>query len=355
MSKSIRIFQTCVITVLTVLVGACDFRPLVEPGNTHYVRVYIDEHILNTTEGFYNLDHVKPEYKRPEIMRVTLGDKSTGRVVAERYLRNHGDDDHGHYYDGYIICDPGEWSLLAWNFDTEATQVSDPTDQQLAKAYTNKIASHLMAGIASRLDKNKGDTKTESTPEKIVYEPDHLFVSRDRDVSVPFSTAIDTLRTRNGEYFTASTIVETWYIQVNVKGLKYVSSALGLITGLGGSKKLFDAELDSEDPVTDYFEMTAGKVPDGSDTGVLYATFYTFGKIPGIESGFEVTFDFQTDYGKPYSVTFDITDEFKTENALKHRWIILDKTIEIPKGSTGGGGFAPGVNEWGDINTDIII
>ena len=339
------------------MVGACDFRPLVEPSNTHYIRVYLDEHILNTTDGFYNPDHVGPEYKRPEIMRVTLGDKSTGRVVAERYLRNHGDDSRGHYYDGYIICDPGEWSLLAWNFDTEATLVSDPTDQHLAKAYTNKIASHLMAGISSRLNKNNGDTKTDDTftQEKIVYEPDHLFVASDRNVSIPYSTAIDTLRTRDGEYFTASTIVEAWYIQVNVKGLEYVSSALGLITGLAGSKTLFDAGLDSDDPVTDYFEMNAGKVPEGSDTGVLYTTFYTFGKIPGIESGFEVTFDFQTDYGKPYSATFDITDEFETENALKHRWIILDKTIEIPKGSTSGGGFAPGVKDWGDINTDLII
>ena len=353
MSKLRGIF----IAALAVMAGACDFRPLVEPGNTHYVRVYLDEHILNTTEGFYNPEHAKPEYKRPEIMRVTLGDRSTGRVVAERYLRNHGDDARGHYYDGYIICEPGEWSLLAWNFDTEATQVSDPSDQHLAKAYTNRIASHLMAGIASRLSKNNGGTKTDetSTPEKIVYEPDHLFVARDRNVSIPYSTAIDTLRTPDGEYFTASTIVEAWYIQVNVKGLEYVSSAIGLITGLAGSKTLFDAEPDCEDPVTDYFEMNAGKVPEGSDTGVLYTTFYTFGKIPGIESGFEVTFDFQTNYGKPYSATFDITDEFKTENAMKHRWIILDKTIEIPKGSTGGGGFSPGVDDWGDINTDLII
>lgn len=353
MSKLRGIFITCVIAALSVMAGACDFRPLVEPGNTHYVRVYLDEHILNTTEGFYNPEHVKPVYKRPEIMRVTLGDKSTGRVVAERYLRNHGDDARGHYYDGYIICDPGEWSLLAWNFDTEATQVSDPADQHLSKAYTNRIASHLMAGISSRLDKTKTDGT--SAQEKIVYEPDHIFVAREPDVSIPYSAAIDTLRTPDGEYFTASTIVESWYIQVNVKGLEYVSSALGLITGLAGSKTLFEAGLDSDDPVTDYFEMTARKAPEGSYTGVIYATFNTFGKIPGIRSGLEVTFDFQTNYGKAFSATIDISEEFLKENAVKHRWIILDKTIEIPKGESGGGGFSPGVNDWSDINTDLII
>lgn len=351
MNKLIR--MTFAIVTLSIMTVSCDFRPLVEPGNTHYVRVYLDEHILNTTEGFYNPEHVKPTYKRPEIMRVTLGDKSTGRVVAERYLRNHGNDARGHYYDGYIICDPGEWSLLAWNFDTEATQVSDPTDQHLSKAYTNRIASHLMAGISSRLDKTKTDRT--SSPEKIVYEPDHLFVASDPEVSIPYSADIDTLRTPGGDYFTASTIVEAWYIQVNVKGLEYVSSALGLVTGLAGSKTLSDAGLDCDDPVTDYFEMTARKASEGSDTGVIYATFNTFGKIPDTSSGLEVTFDFQTNYGKALSARIDITEEFRKENAVKHRWIILDKTIEIPKGESGGGGFSPGVNDWNDINTDLII
>ena len=351
MNKLIR--MTFAIVTLSIMTVSCDFRPLVEPGNTHYVRVYLDEHILNTTEGFYNPEHVKPTYKRPEIMRVTLGDKSTGRVVAERYLRNHGNDARGHYYDGYIICDPGEWSLLAWIFDTEATQVSDPTDQHLSKAYTNRIASHLMAGISSRLNKTK--TGGNSAPEKIVYEPDHLFVARDPEVSIPYSADIDKLRTPGGDYFTASTIVEAWYIQVNVKGLEYVSSALGLVTGLAGSKTLFEAGLDSDDPVTDYFEMTARKAPEGSDTGVIYATFNTFGRIPDTSSGLEVTFDFQTNYGKALSARIDITEEFRKEDAVKHRWIILDKTIEIPKGESGGGGFSPGVNDWNDINTDLII
>ncbi len=353
MRKLIGMVRTCVIVAMAEVFVACDFRPLVEPGNTHYVRVYIDEHILNTTEGFYDPEHVNPVYKRPEIMRVTLGDKATGRVVAERYLRNQGDDARGHYYDGYIICDPGEWSLLAWNFDTESTQVNDPTDQHLTKAYTNRIASYLLASISSRLDKTKTDGSSAS--EKIVYEPDHLFVASDSDVSIPFSTEIDTLRTPDGDYFTASTIVEAWYIQVNVKGLEYVSSTLGLITGLAGSKTLFEARLGSDDPVTDYFEMTSGEVSDGSDTGVIYATFNTFGKIPDIKSGLEVTFDFQTNYGKAFSATIDITEEFLKENAAKHRWIILDKTIEIPKGESGGGGFSPGVNDWNDINTDLII
>lgn len=341
-----------------VMSVGCDFRPLVEPGNTHYVRVYLDEHILNVTEGFYNPDHVRPEYKRPEVMKITLGDKSSGTVVAERYLRNHGEDARGFYYEGYVICEPGDWSLLSWNFGTSSTLISDPTEQYVTKAYTNKIASHLMSNLPSRLYKKSSDgTKADENlkPEKIVYEPDHLFVSRSGDVKVPYSNKIDTLRTPEGDFFTASTIVESWYIQINVKGLKYVSSALALMTGLSGSKTLYDSEIDRDDDVTDYFEMIADPVPEGGDTGVIYATFSTFGKIPRVKSDIEFTIDFMTNYGKAVSATVDITDEFKKENAIKHQWIILDKVIEIPDPPKNTGGFAPGVNDWKDINTDLII
>ncbi len=353
-----RFVKVILAAAILALAAACEFRPLVEPGNTHYVRIYLDEHILNTTEGFYNPDHAKPEYKRPDVMRVTLGNRSTGQVVAERYLRNHGDDARGHYYDGYIICDPGEWSLLAWNFGTEATIVGDPSDQRKAKAYTNRIASHLMSYLPSRLNKKTSDgTKTDdsSKPEKIVYEPDHLFVARGEEVTVPYTEKIDTLRTSDGDYFTASTIVESWYIQIHVKGMKYVSSAVALITGLSGSKGLFSSQINEDDEVTDFFEMVTKATADDGDTGIIYATFNTFGKIPEIESGLEVTFDFTTNYGKAVSATIDITDEFKKELALKHQWIILDKVIEIPKPPAGTGGFAPGVDDWKDINTDLII
>lgn len=351
------LIKTALFFVVLILTFSCEFRPLDELSNTHYVRVYIDEHIKNTTEGFYNPDNVKPEYKRPGVMRVTLADRNTGKVVAERYLRSQGDDEQGHYYDGYIICDPGEWSLLSWNFDTETTQIEESSNQHMAKAFTNKIASHLYSALPSRLNK-KADGDDVYRNETIVYEPDHLFVSEAQDVDIKYNMELDTLRTPSGEYFRANTIVEAWYIQVNVKGVSYLSSSLSLITGLSGSKKLYTSDLDSKNPVTLYFDMlgeTKSKADD--DTGIIYSTFYTFGKLPDIENGFEVTFDIQTIYGTPVTAKFDITDEFQTEMAKEHRWIILDKTIEIPgpPDHGGGGGFSPGVKDWNDVNTDLII
>ncbi len=356
------------VAAAVLVASACEFRPLAKVGNTHYVRVYLDEHILNTTEGFYNPDHVRPDYRRPEIMRVVLADRTTGRTVAERYLRNQGDDEKGHYYDGYIICDSGDWALLAWNFDTEATLLSGVSEIYGATAYTNNIAAHLYSALRSSLKAasggmSKGEesgTKTDIDwdKEKIVYEPDHLFVAKCDDVSVGYSDHVDTLMTPDREYFTASSIVEAWYIQVNVKGISRMSSSLSLLSGLSGTKRLFSGALDPDNPVTVYFDMVNGsRTKAESDEGVLYSTFCTFGKLPERQNGFNVTFDIATKFGKAVSATFDITDEFGKDIAKEHRWIILDRTIVIPDAPPGGqgGGFSPGVTDWNDVNTDLKI
>lgn len=358
---------------LAPLACACEFRPLVEAGNTHYVRVYIDEQIRNVTEGFYNPEYARPAYRRPEVMKVVLADPESGKVAAERYLRNQGDDERGHYYDGYIICSPGEWSLMAWNFDTEATVVGNQADIRQAAAGTGVIAAHLYSALWSRMknsqnviDGTKGDgSRLDAAKdgdvfdnEKIVYEPDHLFVAEEEKVRIGYSGQIDTLRTAAGEYFTAGSIVESWYIQVNVRGVSRLTSSASLMSGMSGDRKLIDGALDPENPVTVYFDMESTSVTKADeDTGVLYSTFSTFGKLPDSKNGFKVTFDIVTKAGKAVSATFDVTDEFSKDIAKEHRWILLDRTIVIPETPQDkpGGGFSPGVNDWKDVNTDLII
>ena len=66
-----------------------------------------------------------------------------------------------------------------------------------------------------------------------------------------------------------------------------------------------------------------------------------------------------TTYGQPYSATFDITQDFEKPEAVEHQWLLLDHVITIPEpppssGSTSGG-FQPSVDEWSDVESDIII
>ena len=67
---------------------------------------------------------------------------------------------------------------------------------------------------------------------------------------------------------------------------------------------------------------------------------------------------FVTTYGQPYNITFNITEDFQSEDAIERQWLLLDYEINIPEPppSTGSnGGFRPSVDDWDDIQTDIII
>lgn len=354
-------FAFCVLLLTT----SCERRPLLDMSNTHYVRVYVDEELLNVTKGFYNEDYARPEYDSPDVLRVVLADPQTGVAKAERFLRDMGKDEKGTYYEGYIIADPGRYKLMAYNFDTESTLVGNANNHNDAKAYTNEIASHLKTKIPSRAPKQASNSAQTKSTEKIVYDPDHLFAASCGEVYVPYAEEIDTLQTPEGEHFKASSLVKSYYLQVKVKGIRYATSSVGLMTGLAGSAWLNGAGMDKEDPVTVYFEMMPGESSaagvmrtGGNDVATIYTTFSTFGKLPDAENELEITFDFLTTYGKPYSETIDVTELFSTPEAVEHQWLLVDHVIEIPEppeGETAGGGFTPSVDEWGDVETDIII
>ena len=372
------VFTFCVI-LLTV---SCEKRPLVELSNTHYVKVYVDEELLNVTTGFYNESYNKPSYKSPTVLRVLLTDPETGNVKAERYLRNQGQDEIGHYYDGYIIADPGAYNLIAYNFDTESTIIGSSNNHFGINAYTNEIASHLYTKIPSRSpSRNKENKETQQTQgeaegksptdpegkgpvvESIVYDPDHLFVANSDELIIPYSETVDTLRATDGKpYFYAESIVKSYYLQVRVRGAQYISSAVSLLEGMSGSINLQNRELNLDKPVTVYFEMISDKATARTQTeeAIIYTTFGIFGRIEEMASMLEVTFDFMTTYGVPFSAKLDISADFETPEAINNQWLLLEDIITIPEpppstGGGGSGGFTPSVDQWSDVESDIVI
>ena len=168
---------------------------------------------------------------------------------------------------------------------------------------------------------------------------------------------VDTLRNADGDHFTAGSIVLSYYLQIRVKGAQWISSATGLLTGMAGSATLHDGNPILEDPVTIYFEMQRGDVEQGTDEAYIYTTFHTFGKLPDQDNKLQLTFDVRTTDGRALTVTIDITDEFSKPDAIEHQWLLLDTVLTIPEpeGPSGGDGFVPEVDDWEDIETDIII
>lgn len=341
--------------------SSCHRRPLLDLESTHYVRVYLNEHLKNVTTGFYNEAHLKPQYSTPVAVRVMLFDPSTDKVVAERYLQNSGSDEKGNYLDGYINAAPGHYKLMAYSFGTESSILRNEHTYTALEAYTNNISSYLYGTFNS---------KSRATDEKIVYDPDHLFVDTREELKIGYKSYVDTLYNENGEHFTATSIVKTYYIQVSVEGAQYISSAVALLSGMGGSSLLHTGMGPNNDPVTIYFDMiksgvSASAALTAAQTGtqetvklVMYSNFGTFGKLENLNNELEMSFDVITVDGRKLSYKLDITHKFYEEDAIKHQWIIIDEPIVIPppeENPDGNGGFIPNVDEWKEIETDIII
>ena len=339
--------------MLLMLSVSCEFRPLSETGNMSYVRIYIDEHLLNITTGFYNEKFHHPAYHKPDIMRVALFEPGTGRMVGERYLRGQGDDERGHYYYGYILAEAGRYDLLAYNFGTESTVVGNEYDFHTMLAYTNTIAPMLRSRLASR---DPG-----SSQESIRYDADHLFVARAEGLAVGFHEGIDTLRNTNGEpWFLARSVVKSYYLQVGVTGAQYLSAASVLLTGMGRQVRLSDSNFTDGGEATLYFDMLNGSYSkEGADFECIYGTFGTFGRLPDAENDLTVSFELVTTYGKQFEKTIPIKEVFLREDALLRQWLIIDEVIEIPPPplppEEKEGGLNPAVGDWNDVGSTINI
>ena len=355
LSGSAAFQRMVVLCSFLCLLAGCEHRPLLDPNNKHYIRIYLDEHIRNVSFGFYDETHKKPDYKTPSVMRVTLSDTQTGEVMSENFLYEKGIDEKGTYIHGYVQAAPGTYNVLAYNFDTESTHVKHQNDYERMEVYTNPVNEE----VRNRLQYVR--SVAESRAEVVRYEPDHFFVTTIDDVTLETVNRSDTIWAgKPQEHPVAETVVKTYYMQVNVKGVEHVRSAVALITGMAGSVTLHNRAMVSDNPSTIYFNLQNGRAASkGSEemTTIGYGTFNTFGKLPEVEGYIEITFEFHTTDNKVQTETIRVTDMFETEQVKEKQWIIIDKVIEIvpPVGGEISGGMNPGVGEWQQIEGQITI
>ena len=343
---------------IVMLCLSCEHRPLetMDWEENLFVRVYFNEHIRNVHFGFYDETKKKPDYSSPQAMRIVFCDEETDRVVAERYLHESGRDEQGYYIQGLVSVPNGRYNMLAYNFDTRETQIRMQNNYSAMAAYTNP----LNQAEADRLFGSRSESAEEG--EVICRQPEHLFVAQMEGIEVytpSNSSHPDTLKMTQGTYPTAETIVKTYYMQVNVKGVEYVRSAVALISGMAGSTTLHDREMVQDDVVSIYFSLNNGKEKNRSkeETTVGYATFNTFGKLPHTEGYIDISFEFNTIYNTTQTESFRVTEMFDTDQVKENQWIIVDKVIEIvpPEDVETGGGMSPGVSNWEEIESSITI
>ena len=313
-----RVYLYIIAAIILMASASCQRRPLTTADYMVILNIEIEKEIVN-----YEVT------KDPSLMRCIFYDSESGAFVTQAFLPPTG---------GQVSLIPSrEYDVLVYNFDTESTWLEDENWFHKIYASTSLIPDSFRTKLRSRATKGE--------EEDIVYDPDHLFVGRLHDVFIP-ARSVDAppvvLDVR------CETVVESWILEAKtITGKENIGTVAAVITGLAESNRIGPNER-SEEFVSVYFD---NQVID--DNGLLTARFNTFGWNKDITEPQILSLVFTDIAGKGHVYNIDISHQFPGN---KEQIIRIETEIDIPEPMTSGdGGFVPKVEDWGEINTDIII
>lgn len=313
-----RIAKYTAALLLCILSASCHRRPLTTADYTVIVNISIDTNIVN-----YKVE------KDPSLMRCIFYDSESGAFVTQAFLPPTG---------GQVSLIPArEYDVLVYNFDTESTWLEEENWFHKIYASTSLIPDSFKTKLRSRASK--------TDEELIVYDPDHLYVGRLNDVFIP-SRSVDAPPVILD--VECKTVVESWLLEVRtVTGVENIGSIAAVVTSLSGSNRIaFDER--SAEYVSVFFD---NQVID--ENGLLTAKFNTFGWTNKIQEPQVLSLVITDVAGKGHVYNIDVSDQFPNN---PEQIIRINLEIDIPEPMTSGdGGFVPKVDEWDEINTDIII
>lgn len=341
-----RKFRLLIVALLMgVVVGAlegCNRRELLDPSFTTQMNVKVDiRSLANVTCDVYN-EKIPLPVIEPEMMRVLFYKPGTNIVAGESYISSVSTDGDGNrVLSGAVGVIPGTYELVIYNFDTRSTMIRNDNSRATIEAYTEPVVESIASRFNTRVD--------EATD--ILYQPDHLVVATNPREVIPYHEAVHTIEA------VAESVVETFYIQIKVEGLEYVSSAQAVLTGMVGSNRfgLGERVTDKENAV--YFTLVKS---DDKGAPVLCNVFNTFGRIDGSKNDLWMTFDIHTIDGRVLTKEYDISHLFATDDFKLHRWLLFEEVLVIPPPPPAppgqqGGGFQPSLEDWKEEHHDIIL
>ena len=304
--------------MLICILASCTRRPLTTGDYTVIVNIELEKDIINY--------EVRQD---PSLMRCVFYDHETGAFVTQAFLPATG---------GYVSLTPSRtYDILVYNFDTESTWIEQENWFHSIYASTSLIPDSFKTKLKTRGSKD-GE-------EQIVYDPDHLFVGRLENVFIPSRAAEAPAYVIN---IKAETVVQTWIVEVRyVTGRENIGTMAGVVTALAEYNKIAYNQKSLE-YVSVYFDNQ-----QIDDNNLLTAKFNTFGANPDNGQRQILSLVFTDIAGKGHVFDVDVTDQIRNN---KDQIIRINAEIDIPKPITSGdGGFAPVVDDWDDINTEIVI
>lgn len=346
----IRIFLALVLALTAVT--ACHRRPLVDMQERVKLKVKVNvKAVANVTTNVYN-DRIPIPSLNTDMMRVMVYDKDSKNLLTQSFLSSKDYDENGNQVlSGDLTISYGTYDFLVYNFDTPTTQVTGENNEKTILAYTQEISPAIKSRLFGQ------STKADDEFSNINYEPDHLVVAREHELHVSAHDTVVVINT------TATTIIDTYYLQIHVEGMQFASSAMAVISGLSPSNH-FGYDIRTDDPTAAVaFDLNKSTDPElpGDNKDVLCATFNTFGKIPEVSSELFVTFNVIDTGGNLQSYTTSLDNIFKTEDAIERHWLIIHEETfvihppENPNPQTGNGGFQPRVDDWQEEEGNIVL
>jgi hypothetical protein len=339
---------SAILVCLVLASVGCERRPLFEPEDTAELKVRI------VTDGIHNVtcDIYNPDLERPaitsDVMRVLFYAPEGKPILSQGFIASKTIDENGYeVFRGPLSLSAGNYRLLSYNFDLDVTRIDNENDYDKIRATTLEVPQYFYSRFGSRAD-DLG---------LIYYAPDHLFVAREPELRVGSHQGVEVIE------LDATTVVDTYYVQIRISGVGNMAqnaSAQAVLTGMASSN-CFGPNIRCDNQTASlYFEMKRGVDPhadEGETSDVLCAVFNTFGKLEDVPSQMHVTLSVLTRDGETHQKVIDMAPIFESEDARERHWLLIDEVWEIPTpiAPDGGGGFAPDVEDWGDIEETIPI
>lgn len=330
--------------IICMLMAGCERRPLFDPSEQAEIRVRIlTDGVSNVTTDIYN-DKIPHPVLQTDIMRVMFYDKTGEHMLSEGFItRKETDADGNDVLSEEIMLSPGNFRVLAYNFDTPSTSIKSYASWSSAQAYTSRVSSDVRVTLPKKSSDLSG----------IYYQPDHLLVAREKELKVESRHGVQVIE------LDARTVVDTYYLQIRVKNIGYAASATAVLTGLSSSNNFGD-NIRNEDGSGIYLKLlksTDDRI-EGEDKDVLCAVFNTFGRIDGIPSDLKVVINVMSHDGLVLEKEIDMVPVFETEDARERHWLLIEELWELPPPigpDPGGGGWNPAIGDWENIDQVIPV
>lgn len=314
---------------------SCKRRPLEDPD--YYTRIKVDiniENVQNVTCDIYNPDIVVPAIS-PEVMHVLFYNAAGDELLAESFISSISSKDGVRSISGDISILPGDYRVVAYQFGEEHSLVDEQQNYESIRAYTDLIPENEVKNLLGQ---------------SLRCQPEHIVSACSDRQSIPYHDGIYTIEME------ATTLVESYYLQVGVNGAEYISSARAVLTSMAHGKGVTSRQVEIDNPCSINIPLITSK---DNGSSVVCNVFNTFGRIPGGVNELYLDFDIVTSDGTRVEKKYDITKLFKSELCVKHHWLLIDDIIDIPKPITpptpGGGGFDPTVRDWEEEHYDVTM